>query len=131
MEKEIDNCLLQPLAVCQTLEVINITSQPQDQLDVFPGEDVTFSVDVSFSLPPANMFYEWHFIKEDRTESDLLSDGSIFSGVSTDTLTVFSVNDSRVGWYFVKVSAVIVSGGVHFVEVESDSARLTLGKLSF
>ena len=105
-------------------DLVNITSHPQDQLNVSPGQDVTFSVNAVFSsdTDPRRRFFDW--FKDGGVVKD--SPG-VYSGAFTDTLTVISVNESDVGVYYVDVSIVRTSPFSPF-SVKSDSANLTLCK---
>ena len=108
-------------------DLVTITSQPQDQINVAPGQDITFTVNASFStdINPGNRFFNWF-----KDGVVLRDTAGVYSGAATDTLTVISVNESDVGVYYVTISAIIT---VPFQShsVESDRANLSLSKFDF
>ena len=103
---------------------MDITSHPQDQLNVTPGQNVTFSVDAVFGADTDQRHFDWY------KNGDVITDSpGVHSGTSTDTLTVISADESDVGVYYVQVSGVRISPfSVDSFSVESDHANLTLRK---
>jgi Immunoglobulin domain len=71
----------------------DITTQP-GHASVSPGENVTFTVDVS--NPPVS--YQWQF-----NNTDLVNGGSV-SGATSKTLTITGVSAANVGHYRARVS---------------------------
>ena len=74
--------------------VINDPTMPEDQLDVVPASNVSFSVVVSGN----NLMYLW--MKDGTT----VIDGSKYNGATTSTLTVIAVEQDDDGIYSCVVS---------------------------
>ena len=96
----------------RTVPAHTITTQPMNQLDVTPGDNVMFSVAVSSGTPA----YTW------RLNGIPVGDGAKYSGVNTDTLTVMSVEEGDEGDY----SCFVFVDGM--TPLFSDAAQLTVCK---
>ena len=90
-----------------------IDTQPTNQLDIPIGQDAMFSVAASGD----SLTYQWQ-----KDETDIM-DNADYSGTTTDTLTVLSVEVADEGLYRCVVTG---SGG----SVTSNTAQLTVGELS-
>ncbi len=97
-----------------TAQQLSITS-PVDQLDILPGEDVTFSVNITLTSNVLSSFFLWK--KDDVPLSD--EKGS--------TLTIQSVDKSDAGEYFVTVVWLFLD--LTSTSMESSTALLTICKL--
>ena len=75
----------------RTVHAQTISTQPMDQLEVTPGDNVVFSVAVAGNT--GTPMYTW------RLNGMTISDGAKYSGVNTDTLTVMSVVEGDEGGY--------------------------------
>ncbi len=97
-----------------TAQQLSITS-PVDQLDILPGEDVTFSVSITLT---SNVFFSLFLWNKDNVP---------LSDEKDSTLTIQSVDKSDAGEYFVTV-VWIFSDGTSTV-MHSNTALLTICKL--
>ena len=77
----------------------NITdpTQPEDQIDVIPGSNITFTVEANGTA----LMYQWQ-----RNGIGLTDEGR-FSGTNTSTLTITDVQEENEGMYQVIVSNII------------------------
>ncbi len=88
-----------------------IVTQPEDQLDVLPGESVSFAVEANGTA----ITFQWQ-------RNGVNVTGDQFSGDTSSTLTISNVTNGNEGLYQCIVSNIIGS-------VTSQTARLTVCKL--
>ena len=86
--------------------------QPQSQLNVDPGSNITFSVKAEKSSS-----YRWF-----HNASNISSENPHYQGITNSILTILNVSNSEVGSYHCLV------GNVDMVTIPSDRAQLTLCK---
>ena len=98
-----------------------IDVQPQDVL-LFAGEDAVFTVDAinPFTLSSDDLAYQWY-----KAPDTMLPDDPNYSGTTTDTLTVFSVELADEGQYFCRLA----NTAGNTLSKDTDFANLTTKRL--
>ncbi len=96
-------------------QIVSITTQPSSQA-VLPNDNVIFSV----SATGSGLAYQW----QENTGSgwNAITNGGIYSGATTSTLTLTGVTSSNSGYQY----QCVVSGTAPCLNVTSSSATLTI-----
>ncbi|MEN9972212.1 MAG: putative adhesin [Bacteroidota bacterium] len=96
-------------------QIVAVTSQPSNQV-VLPNDNAVFSVNATGT----GLVYQW----QENTGSgwNAITNGGIYSGATTSTLTLTGVTSSNSGYQY----QCVVSGTAPCLNVTSNSATLTI-----